>query len=73
MVLTESTCHFTYKSMVVIRHEHNIICNGITHAQTLFVGSYLLVTWWDLDQWKGRQNASNDKLIYLPSLCFTGM
>ena len=35
----------------------------------LFVGSYLQVAWWALNQWKGRKNALNDSDKYL---IFTG-
>ena len=28
--------------------------------ESLFLGSYLQVTWWALGQWKGRKNSSND-------------
>ena len=55
--------------MVHITHEQNIICSktcldGTTHEQTIFVGSYLQVTWWAVGQWKGRKTASNDKGNY---------
>ena len=35
-------------------------------SRPLFVGSYLQVTWWALDQWKERKIASNDNVDYLP-------
>ena len=30
----------------------------------LFVGNYLQITWWALDQWKGRKFAWNDTIVY---------
>ena len=48
------------KSTVSFTHEQNIICSqtlldGIAHEQTLFVGSYLQVTWCAFCQWKERK------------------
>ena len=33
--------------------------------RTLFLGSYLQVTWWTLGQWNGGKNASNDNYYYM--------
>ena len=43
------------KSVVSFTHKKNIISNWRTlrMSRPLFVGSYLQVTWWALDQWKG--------------------
>ena len=56
----EEICHFSSKSVVTITHEQNIICSkihldGITHEQTIILGSHMQVTWWALGQWKGRK------------------
>ena len=44
------------KRCFTFTHEQNIICSqALRISSRLFIGSYMQVTWWALDQWNGRK------------------
>ena len=56
---------FLIEMMIFYRNElSNTVDRLLRMIRPLFVGSYLQVTWWAFDQWKGKKFASNDKMKY---------